>query len=109
MKLPAPGEIVIHDYRPKEPIEPNESLKVLQWNIERNYESETIIKTIKDLDPDVIILQEIDIGCKRSGGYDHMQELCMTLELKGGFVCEFEELDSPIRKLRDAGGGVHAV
>jgi hypothetical protein len=33
-----------------------------------------------------------------------MQELCMTLELKGGFVCEFEELDSPVRKLRDAVG-----
>jgi hypothetical protein len=31
-----------------------------------------------------------------------MQELCKSLELLGGFVCEFEELDSPIRKLRDA-------
>lgn len=36
-----------------------------------------------------------------------MQELCNSLQLKGGFVCEFEELDSPLRSLRDAGGGVH--
>lgn len=70
-------------------------------------ESEAIIKIIQDLDPDVILLQEVDIFCKRSGGRDHMQELCKALHLKGAFVCEFEELDSPIRKLRDAGGGVH--
>lgn len=35
--LPLPGEIVIHDYRPQEKPIVNESLKVLQWNIERNY------------------------------------------------------------------------
>lgn len=65
-------------------------------------ESEAIIKSIQDLDPDVIILQEVDIFCKRSGNRDHMQELCKSLELLGGFVCEFEEIDSPVRKLRDA-------
>lgn len=54
------------------------------------------------MDPDVILLQEVDIFCKRSGNRDHMQELCKSLELLGGFVCEFEELDNPIRKLRDA-------
>lgn len=36
-----------------------------------------------------------------------MQELCKSLQVKGGFVCEFEELDDPMRTLRDAGGGVH--
>jgi hypothetical protein len=120
--LPSPGELVIHDYRTNKPVAVHESLKVLQWNIERNYgnlfgsqiakisvklimnhiESEAIIKIIQDLDPDVIILQEVDVFCKRSGNRDHMQELCKSLELLGGFVCEFEELDSPIRKLRDA-------
>lgn len=105
--LPKPGEIVVHDFRPSEKPIVGESLKVFQWNVERNYESEAIIKVVQDLDPDVIILQEVDIFCKRSGNRDHMQELCKILELKGGFVCEFEELDDPMRKLRDAGGGVH--
>lgn len=59
---------------------------------------------IRDLDPDVIMLQEVDILCKRSGNRDHMQELCKALKLKGGFVCEFQEIDSPIRTLRDAVG-----
>lgn len=31
-----------------------------------------------------------------------MQELCKALKVLGGFVCEFQELDSPIRRLRDA-------
>ncbi|KAI7899405.1 uncharacterized protein BX663DRAFT_521629 [Cokeromyces recurvatus] len=105
--LPSPGEIVIYDYRPKDKPIVGESLKVLQWNIERNYESEAIIETIQDLDPDVILLQEVDIYCKRSGNRDHMQELCKALQLLGCFVCEFEELDSSVRRLRDTGGGVH--
>ncbi|KAI8367759.1 Endonuclease/exonuclease/phosphatase [Blakeslea trispora] len=105
--LPKPGEIIIHDYRPEEQPTPRESLKVLQWNVERNYESEAIIKAIRDLDPDVVLLQEVDILCKRSGDRDHMEELCKSLKLLGGFLCEFEELDSPVRSLRDQGGGVH--
>ncbi|KAI8092145.1 uncharacterized protein B0P05DRAFT_524926 [Gilbertella persicaria] len=105
--LPVPGQVIVHDYRPEEKPVVTESLRVLQWNVERNYESEAIIKAIQDLDPDVILLQEVDVFCKRSGNRDHMQELCKSLRLLGGFLCEFEELDSPIRRLRDQGGGVH--
>lgn len=38
MELPIPSQIVIHDYRAdnKSSTEP-ESLKILQWNVERNY------------------------------------------------------------------------
>ncbi|CEG75816.1 hypothetical protein RMATCC62417_10800 [Rhizopus microsporus] len=108
MELPTPGQIVTYDYRTTESqVNQVQDLKILQWNVERNYESEEIIKVIQDLDPDVIMLQEVDIFCKRSGNRDHMQELCKALKLKGGFVCEFQELDSPLRGLRDAGGGVH--
>ncbi|CAO3631731.1 unnamed protein product [Mucor hiemalis] len=65
--LPKPGDIVVHDFRPSEKPNVQESLKVFQWNVERNYESEAIIKIIQNLNPDVIILQEVDIFCKRSG------------------------------------------
>lgn len=64
-------------------------------------ESKAIIDTLKELDADVYILQEIDIGCRRSGSRDHMKELCKALKVKGGFVCEFLEIDSPIRQPRD--------
>ncbi|KAL0097089.1 Endonuclease/exonuclease/phosphatase [Phycomyces blakesleeanus] len=104
-----PGQILEYDYRPttsQTSLAPP-FLKVIQWNIERNYESQDILILLKNVDADVVILQEIDIGCKRSGSKNHMKDLCMTLEMKGGFVSEFHELDDPCRKPRDAGGGVH--
>ncbi|KAI8138339.1 Endonuclease/exonuclease/phosphatase [Fennellomyces sp. T-0311] len=103
-----PGELLTYDFRPLNArVEPVRSLKILQWNIERNYESQAIIATLKQLDAHVIVLQEIDIGCKRSQSRNHMLELCKSLGVKGGFVCEFEELESPIRRERDQGGGIH--
>ncbi|KAI9029936.1 Endonuclease/exonuclease/phosphatase [Phycomyces nitens] len=102
-----PGHILEYDHRPTQtPLAPS-SLKVVQWNIERNYESETILSILKSIDADVVILQEIDIGCIRSGRKNHMKDLCLGLEMKGGFVSEFHELDDPCRTPRDAGGGVH--
>lgn len=35
--LPKPGEIVVHDFRLSEKPLVGESLKVFQWNVERNY------------------------------------------------------------------------
>lgn len=118
----APGELLTFDYRPSDTNNNSQSsLKIVQWNVERNYgngacihlltlahmalhstlESKAIIDTLKELDADVYLLQEIDIGCRRSGSRDHMQELCKALKVKGAFVCEFLEIDSPIRQPRD--------
>lgn len=36
-QLPLPGQVVIHDYRPDVKPVVNDGLKVLQWNVERNY------------------------------------------------------------------------
>lgn len=36
-QLPQPGQVIIHDYRPEHKPVVNDGLKVLQWNIERNY------------------------------------------------------------------------
>ncbi|KAI8341172.1 hypothetical protein BC941DRAFT_416049 [Chlamydoabsidia padenii] len=103
-----PGEILEYDYRPfVKSTQSSTHLKLLQWNVERNYEADGILQKIKALDPDVCVLQEVDIGCQRSQTRNHMEELCRKLQMKGAFVCEFWELDDPIRKPRDAGGGLH--
>ncbi|KAI8060193.1 Endonuclease/exonuclease/phosphatase [Gongronella butleri] len=104
-----PGGLLEYDYRAttSPPAVTTGSLRVVQWNVERNYEAEGIIDSLKALNPDVCVLQEVDVGCRRSGGRNHMQELCEALQMKGVFVCEFWELDSPLRKERDAGGGIH--
>ncbi|KAJ2963410.1 hypothetical protein NQZ79_g1521 [Umbelopsis isabellina] len=102
-----PGEVLTYDFRYEQHSQPKKSLKVLQWNVERNYKPQEIIETLKRLDPDIAIVQEIDICCKRSGNADHMKNICMALGWKGGFVAEFLELESPIRLDQDQGGGVH--
>ncbi|ORZ26604.1 hypothetical protein BCR41DRAFT_202637 [Lobosporangium transversale] len=83
-------------------------IRCLQWNIERNYKPAEILATLKELDADILCIQEIDIGCHRSGHErDHFLEICKSQGLYGGFVPEFWELEHPGRKDRDQGGGVH--
>ncbi|KAI9593548.1 Endonuclease/exonuclease/phosphatase [Syncephalis fuscata] len=110
--LPAPGTLLVYDYRPSSatPIPAPTSfrpLRVLQWNVERNYEAGRIIEIIREIDPDIACLQEIDINCKRSGSRNHLHELAKALQMRAGFVCEYEELESVVRSPRDQGGGVH--
>ncbi|KAI9497471.1 Endonuclease/exonuclease/phosphatase [Zychaea mexicana] len=113
MATTEPGHLLTYDFRPlniddtTHINETKRSLKILQWNIERNYEPDAIITTLKKLDADVMVLQEIDIDCRRSQSRNHMLELCEALGVKGGFVCEFLELESSIRRPRDQGGGIH--
>ncbi|KAG0279987.1 hypothetical protein BGZ95_011662 [Linnemannia exigua] len=83
-------------------------IRCLQWNIERNYKADEILATLTELDADILCIQEIDIGCHRSGhDRDHFLEICKSQGLYGGFVPEFWELEHPGRKDRDQGGGVH--
>lgn len=41
-----------------------------QWNIERGYKLHQIVQELKQIDADVIALQEVDIGCERSESID---------------------------------------
>jgi endonuclease/exonuclease/phosphatase family metal-dependent hydrolase len=83
------------------------SIKIVQWNIERGYELDKIIETLKKLDGDIICLQEIDILCERSKCVDVGVEIAKALKLNYYFISEFEELWSEIRDPRSQGGGVH--
>ncbi|KAI9294223.1 hypothetical protein K502DRAFT_350236 [Neoconidiobolus thromboides FSU 785] len=111
-----PGEILRYDYRVNKDeasgINKNigfkgYALKVMQWNIERGYKLDQIIEEIKQFDPDIAMIQEVDIGCKRSLQIDQMEHICKELNWLGGFVTEFLELESDIRCNRDQGGGIH--
>ena len=41
-----------------------------QWNIERGYQLAAVVAALKAIDADVVALQEVDIGCDRSGNED---------------------------------------
>ncbi|KAJ1913883.1 hypothetical protein IWQ60_009040 [Tieghemiomyces parasiticus] len=107
-----PGQVVMVDHRPKlctatglkPPVTP---LKVLQWNIERGYQLDRILATLRAESPDIAVLQELDLGCERSGGTDQLDIIARSLGWQGAFVAEFAELHSSRRSARDQGGGYH--
>ena len=109
--LPMPGEVVYSEEflerRPQERGEGPQPLRVVQWNIERGYKMREIIAMLREADPDVATIQEIDIDCDRSENVDTLRTLAAALGMAYVFVAEFEELRSPARSARDQGGGVH--
>jgi len=110
-ELPKPGELLFHDFRnlatEKELNLKKTTVRITQWNIERGYQLNKIIQILKELDPDIIALQEVDISCERTEckdiGIIIARELCMNYV----FVCEFQEIYSDMRKKEYQGGGVH--
>jgi hypothetical protein len=50
---------------------------------------------------------QVDWGCERSGCADTGAAIARALGLNYIFVCEFQELHSPLRDARSQGGGVH--
>eukprot|EP00042_Codosiga_hollandica_P033795 m.230270 g.230270 ORF g.230270 m.230270 type:complete len:379 (+) comp54268_c0_seq4:100-1236(+) len=107
-RLPSPQETVRVDYRPQDR-NPNQqqAFKVLTWNIERGYNLDRIIAALKAVDADVLLLQELDISCERTNFRDVFDEIARALQLNALFVCEFQEIHSPMREPRAQGGGVH--
>jgi endonuclease/exonuclease/phosphatase family metal-dependent hydrolase len=54
-----------------------------QWNIERGYKVDKIIQELLRLKPDIIALQEIDVGNDRSGGRDTGMFRCTPYRSQG--------------------------
>ena len=85
------------------------SVRVMQWNIERGAEFRRIAQVLKDVNADVLCLQELDIGCERSSMRNVPQLLADELGMEGYFLCEFQELE-PVPNPRKAehAAGPHA-
>jgi endonuclease/exonuclease/phosphatase family metal-dependent hydrolase len=67
-------------------------LKVLDWNIDRGTQLEKIASGLTSQQPDLAILQEVDLNARRSGSQDVAQELAKRLSLNYVFATEFQEL-----------------
>jgi endonuclease/exonuclease/phosphatase family metal-dependent hydrolase len=106
--LPLPGEVLRVDSRCGSHGDSGKTtIRLVQWNIERGYQLPKIIEQLKELDADIVCLQEVDIGCERTGRMDVGAVIAHELEYEYLFVCEFEELLSPVRDASLQGGGVH--
>ncbi|ORX73665.1 hypothetical protein DL89DRAFT_263694 [Linderina pennispora] len=91
MELALPGELLTYDY----------------LVIPAPLRLDKVVNILEHLDADIVCLQEIDIGNKRSGGGNHAQIIAERLKLNGTMVVEFQELESPARDEGQQGGGIH--
>ncbi len=84
-----------------------ESIRILNWNIERGFKKDRLLAYIKECDADIICLQEVDWGNLRTGGEDVLEYLAGEMGMPGWFGVEFYEIQTPYRWKKLAGGGVH--
>lgn len=109
--LPEPGEIVQFDFRSKSRLQPPSTsispITLVQWNIERGYQLQSIISELGSIDADIVALQEVDVHCERSNWEDTGAKIAKALGYNYAFVCEFLELHSHLRDKRSQGGGAH--
>jgi endonuclease/exonuclease/phosphatase family metal-dependent hydrolase len=67
-------------------------LKIVTWNIERGVRLPAIAATLKELQADVVLLQEVDRFADRSGNRDIALELGTALGMHWATVGEFQEI-----------------
>jgi len=68
------------------------SITVVSWNIERGVQFQKIASTLQALGPDVVLLQEVDRYCRRSGNHDVARELAHVLGMNWVSAGEFQEI-----------------
>jgi endonuclease/exonuclease/phosphatase family metal-dependent hydrolase len=69
-----------------------ERLHVVSWNIERGVRFAGVLHTLQQLDADVLLLQEVDRYCDRSGARDVAADLAAALGMNWVFAGEFQEI-----------------
>lgn len=68
------------------------ALSVVTWNIERGQAFDGVLDTLRRLDADIYLLQEVDMFCRRSGGRNVAQDLAVALGMNWVFGGEFQEI-----------------
>lgn len=67
-------------------------LNLLDWNIDRGTQLDRIVGGLTSQQPDLAILQEVDLNARRTGFQDIARELVARLHLNYAFAPEFQEL-----------------
>lgn len=73
-------------------VQPGTSLRVVTWNIEQGVRFGDIARALRRMEADVVLLQEADIACRRSGNRNVPRELGHALEMNWVAAGEFQEI-----------------
>src|SRR3982750_4344399 len=68
------------------------AIRVLSWNIERGAEYAAVLGVLLKLDPDILLLQEVDRDCRRTGSRDVARDLAAALGMNWVAAGEFQEI-----------------
>jgi hypothetical protein len=68
------------------------SFRLISWNIDRGYGFEGVVKLLREKQPDLCLLQEVDLHARRTNGRDVGGELAETLGYNYSFGTEFQEM-----------------
>ncbi len=67
-------------------------LGIITWNIEQGTAYESILSVLQRLDADVVLLQEVDRECRRTGFRHVARDLAAALEMNWIAAGEFQEI-----------------
>jgi endonuclease/exonuclease/phosphatase family metal-dependent hydrolase len=77
--------------RPRWTSWPRDTIRVVDWNIDRGLRLQEIIEFLDAQSADVLILQEVDLNARRSGYRNIAEEIARQLRMNYVFGCEFQE------------------
>src|SRR6476661_1467206 len=87
------NEIFAENFAPSQWLSwPRSSIRVVDWNIDRGLQLQSIIDFLGDVNADISILQEVDVNARRTNRRNIAQEIARKLRLNYVFGREFVEL-----------------
>jgi endonuclease/exonuclease/phosphatase family metal-dependent hydrolase len=69
-----------------------DDLKIVTWNIERGTAYDSILDVLRTLNADIVLLQEVDWSCRRTGYRDVSRDLAEALHMNWVAAGEFQEI-----------------
>jgi endonuclease/exonuclease/phosphatase family metal-dependent hydrolase len=71
---------------------PSDTIRVVDWNIDRGLRLQEIVEFLYSQKADVLILQEVDLNARRTGYRNIAEEIARKLRMNYLFGYEFQEL-----------------
>jgi len=77
---------------------PPDSIRVVNWNIDRGFKLRGVIEFIDSAKADIILLQEADLNARRTHHINVAREIAQKLQMNYVFGREFQELTQGSKK-----------